>query len=324
MNTEPVVLLPLRLETRYSTDGTILRVRIFPDDLHVDALDRGLDSDEQVAGEAYWTAIWDADPWLAPDQSADPGAPDPWAALIARVGQRRAPWVAQATRPTNEAERPIAEGQRPGTPPAFPVVGPRTHPAAHVGTLPRRFRAYAFTDEASPRVADGAPLPDVIAVGPPADSSTGPLTFAHGAPVLGDDLRWLVDFDEALDVGMAIEVPLGGAGRPVNRLIVVGVRDDLDPADGAIRLADLFQAHAYTDGADFVPQGSPTNNTDTDRSAWSKRAVPRRPGWATGSSTGSDAAALAGLLDLPADTFAAFEHADLTEQPGASAMTSAL
>src|SRR4051794_9743320 len=105
-----------------------------------------------------------------------------------------------------------------------PVVGPRTHPAAHVGTLPRRFRAYAFTDEASPRVADGAPLPDVIAVGPPADSSTGPLTFAHGAPVLGDDLRWLVDFDEALDVGMAIEVPLGGAGRPVNRLIVVGVR----------------------------------------------------------------------------------------------------
>ena len=31
MNTEPVVLLPLRLETRYSTDGTVLWVRIFPD-----------------------------------------------------------------------------------------------------------------------------------------------------------------------------------------------------------------------------------------------------------------------------------------------------
>ena len=93
---------------------------------------------------------------------------------------------------------------------------------------------------------------------------------------------------------------------------MVGVRDDLDPAAGAERLADLFRAHAYTDGAAFVPQGSPTNNTDTDRSAWSQRAVPpaapldrrlRRPG--------PDAAVLAGALDLPAATFAAFEHADL-------------
>jgi hypothetical protein len=321
VNTEPVVLLPLRLETRYSTDGTVLRVRIFPDDIHVDALDRGVDDGERVAGEAYWTAIWDADPWLPP---ADAGVSDPWAALIARVGQRRAPWVAEALRPTNEPDRPVSQAQRPGPPPVFPVVGPRTHPAARVATLPRQFRAYAFTDEATPRVADGAPLPDVLAVGPPADSSSGPMTFAHGAPVLGEDLRWLVDFEEALRVGMGIVIPLARAGQPVQRLIVVGVRDDLDPAAGAARLADLFQTHAYTDGADFVPQGSPTNNTDTDRSAWSKRAAPRQPGWATVPPAGSDAAVLAGLLDLPADTFDSFDHAALAEQPGAAAMTSAL
>src|SRR4051812_31574935 len=38
----PLLLLPVRLETRYTADGKTLRIRIFPDDIHVDQLDRGL------------------------------------------------------------------------------------------------------------------------------------------------------------------------------------------------------------------------------------------------------------------------------------------
>ncbi len=48
--TVPLLLLPVRLETRYSADGTTLRIRIFPDDIHVDQLDRGLSDAEQAAG----------------------------------------------------------------------------------------------------------------------------------------------------------------------------------------------------------------------------------------------------------------------------------
>jgi hypothetical protein len=55
----PLALLPVRLETRYSPDKTSLLVRIFPDDVHLDRLDRGLSADERTAGIAYWTAIWD-------------------------------------------------------------------------------------------------------------------------------------------------------------------------------------------------------------------------------------------------------------------------
>src|SRR5512140_3682879 len=39
----PLVLLPVRLETRFTAGGDGLMVRMYPDDVHVDALDEGLD-----------------------------------------------------------------------------------------------------------------------------------------------------------------------------------------------------------------------------------------------------------------------------------------
>ena len=50
----------------------------------------------------------------------------------------------------------------------------------------------------------------------------------------------------------------GPAGLRV--LLVVGVGD---PPDGPGGLAELLLAHRYTEGLEFVPQGTPTNTTDT-------------------------------------------------------------
>ena len=62
--TEPLVLLPVRLETRFGAENghPTLRVRIYPDEVHVDDLVRGLTSDEAEAGKTYWTAIWPEQP----------------------------------------------------------------------------------------------------------------------------------------------------------------------------------------------------------------------------------------------------------------------
>src|SRR5215207_78002 len=94
--TEPLVLLPVRLETRFGTSGqqTTLRVRIYPDEVHVDDLVRGLTEEEAAAGRAYWAAAW-----------ADPVPENAWPALVEAVGGDRAEWVAHVLTPTNLAMR---------------------------------------------------------------------------------------------------------------------------------------------------------------------------------------------------------------------------
>src|ERR1700759_592820 len=53
----PLALLPVRLETRFADPGTdVLHVRIFPDDIHVDAHDPALTASEQPLGTALWAA----------------------------------------------------------------------------------------------------------------------------------------------------------------------------------------------------------------------------------------------------------------------------
>jgi hypothetical protein len=123
----PLLLLPLRLETRSQRgeDGQWdLRVRVYPDDVSITAVSRGLTPAEADAARAFWIAAW------ATRTSDDP---DPWAQLVAVVGQERAPWVAEAMRPTNPADRGTTD-------PLFP------DPARPTPTAPRHLaRCYCRT-----------------------------------------------------------------------------------------------------------------------------------------------------------------------------------
>lgn len=80
----PLVLLPVRLETRFAADEAgrpALKVRIYPDEVHVDSLDRGVDEEEAAAARAWWNAQWTA---------SDPLPPEPWSQFVAAVGEARA------------------------------------------------------------------------------------------------------------------------------------------------------------------------------------------------------------------------------------------
>ena len=55
------MLLPVRLETRFFTlaNGTTeLRVRVFPDKIHLDSHEPELTADEQTWGRHYWQQNW--------------------------------------------------------------------------------------------------------------------------------------------------------------------------------------------------------------------------------------------------------------------------
>jgi hypothetical protein len=89
-------------------------------------------------------------------------------------------------------------------------------------------------------------------------------------------LAWMVDYEEAVRVGMAITVPLTGSAAPARdglaTLLVVGVHT-ADPVEAAAALDRLLDVHARTDGLAFVPQGTPTNNTETVAAGWSAQEL---------------------------------------------------
>jgi len=278
----PLALLPVRLETRYSPDKTLLLVRIFPDDVHLDRLDRGLSEQERTAGITYWTAIWDG-------QVTQPQA---WQQLVANVHSARAEYVAFAVTPD------LSQRQQP---PVFPTTLPRQQRAPVARCLPDRF-VVRIVQGGHVGSASGKPVPPELVVGlPPGSDPDQLIKVTDKKLVLGPGMEWLVDPAAARDVGMLVEVPLPLPGQDVDQVLAFGVRSALGPAAAAQELVTLLEAHRYADGAAFASPGTPTNNTETDRAAWTRRPDPVPP--ATTSTTvdpRSEGARTAAAFGLPA------------------------
>jgi hypothetical protein len=85
-------------------------------------------------------------------------------------------------------------------------------------------------------------------------------------------MKWMVDFNEAEAKGMAlrITVPPASLAAGLDSLLVFGVATSLTGTAAAAQLASLLDAHHYTDGLEFLPFGTPTNNTDARRAAATK------------------------------------------------------
>jgi hypothetical protein len=98
----PVLMLPVRLSARFSPDFIQLKVRISPDDIHIDGLTRQLSEREQALGKQFWEA-----------QEAQPSLE--WDRLVKACGNtpaalNRAAWIARTTKPGTEA--PFAHSVR--------------------------------------------------------------------------------------------------------------------------------------------------------------------------------------------------------------------
>src|SRR4029434_1898768 len=59
----PLALFPVRLETRFFAQpdrSSELRVRVYPDRIHIDSHETALTPAEKTWGEHYWTQVWRA------------------------------------------------------------------------------------------------------------------------------------------------------------------------------------------------------------------------------------------------------------------------
>ncbi|XXF76153.1 LamG domain-containing protein [Myxococcaceae bacterium GXIMD 01537] len=229
----PLVLLPIRLETRFR--GDTLLVRIFPDDLHVTGHQVGLSQSELDAGVRYFEST--------------PPKPEALRELEEAVGTARAQWVLQALVQYPEW---VARGRTGPSPLPKPSAQPRRVRALG---LPSRFRVVGYLGEAKVLEAEGAPVTPEPAVMP--QQPEGDLPFDA-------QTRWLHDFDAAISAGLALSIPLGPRGneirsRGLSRLIAFGVAEET-PEAGAERLVQLLTAQRFDRGASFLPVGTPTNH----------------------------------------------------------------
>lgn len=293
---QPIVLLPVRLETRYGRNRQgqpiSLKVRIYPDELQVQRHVAALTAAEQDAAQHYWQARFAAQPPRRVDEDdaawaqRSQRAAALWGEMVRALRAPRAAFVVQRLRPDNAdwLEAPAAAGVAPPEP-AFPDVGaPGARLAAQpvAVMLPDRFCAVGLVGEQVVFARFGEPVPDVLAAAPvihpgDADGATDP-PDANAPPVdpFAGEAQWLADYDSAVKLGMAISVsqvqvdawraahpgtPAFAINQTLDQLVVIGVDWTLTPDEAAAGLGALFESHAASGGLSFLPLGTPTNNT---------------------------------------------------------------
>ena len=329
----PVVLFPVRLETRFFAlaDGSSeLRVRVYPDTVHIDTHEPELTADELTWGRHFWEQTWRA----ANDEERGKTA---WRQLADRFDPPRAAWIARALKPLNPEDRPsdpIAADQPLPKPARFPSPATNSDtwtraPAARV--LPNQWIVLGYKNGRLVVNVKGGSISDTLATGPDPSPSANvdPLGIDAG-------MKWMVDFDAAENVGMGIRAKLTreDAATGLDFVLVMGIKDSLDrPTDWAPRLAELFEAHHYTDGLSFVPQGTPTNNTADAPSGFSSKdpgheasylAERTAPAFQSGDGSNADVLATAFGLTNSGQVFANLPNATAKEQLDGRHMNTAL
>lgn len=312
----PLVLFPVRLETRFDPQAAVLKIRVYPDTILAETHDPLLTQSELAAGQSYWRQSW----------VGDEG--ESWRELVRQARPPRAAWIVQVTEPVNLADRPNGE-------PEFPSVELRAGswdrpPEAFL--LPDRWLALAYRQGAEVGRAVSRPVQEPLALG-----FDPHLPLGAGIDVSGDGLEldpglaWTVDFARAEEVGMALHLPLDEEDlrQGFDRLLVFGVKSSLTSEQGIAALAALFEGHHYSGGWAFVPQGTPTNNSEITTSPYpppdpdGRRsfAIERGPNL---NADDGDGVRLMKALGIPGNLVAHVEGADRTEQRHAQAMNRAL
>ncbi|MEM7315939.1 MAG: hypothetical protein AAF497_22615, partial [Planctomycetota bacterium] len=241
-------------------------MRIYPDDIHVDTHEENLTLDELSRGKDYWITTWRA------GGSSDESLAA-WRALLRSFGAPRAAWIVRTLRPVNAHEKPrdlIPAGEPLDPEPVFPEVPTKLDSwsrAPQVSTMPDRFVAVGIKDGQTVFQKEGVPIPSPLVVGPnpsQLDPSNEGFRPDEASLNVDQDMRWMTDFDEAVRIGMGMEIDLPPiASNGFDQLFVIGVRLSADERIGKRLIESLVEAHHYAiDGFGLIPQGTATNNTD--------------------------------------------------------------
>ena len=334
----PVVLLPVRIETRFGSrravassgeevDVPTLAVRVYPDDIGIDGHDDACTDAEVEAGRRFWQAADAAE--LAPDAAeSDRLKWAGWQVFVGTVGTARAVHVANACRGGTDPTRRI--GARP---PTFARL------------LPHKWVITGWRDGRRIFAESSGPVRPNLAV-TPKPRADGSLAFDPSSGALFDeDSLWVTDLNAAVSAGMAVIIDLltpddSASGmqpaRRIDRLFVFGINEPAaSDGTGVGDLTGLLASHGATGSAGFEGNGTPTNNFGDGRSVWSQtpdevdlyNRVMGPQGTNVAEAVGkarTAAGAMAMALGVPVGTFGTFGGAGIQDRFLARSMTQAI
>lgn len=261
----PVLLFPLRVETRFeklpapAPPGSFeLWIRVFPDDIALNRHNQDISATEKAAGDQFWQKV-------GINTTDFNSLKSPWRALATAYGVPRASWIAQATQPG-------------GAVPTTKVPGANFKKTL-AELMPDTLSFYLYDKDG--KLMDGMPKttsPGTLAWEMSLDWSKTKTNVQAAKDALPD---WMWDFNKAVTMKRGIIIPFT-LGQYENiagfsKLIVIGTRSGLSntPANEKVLLEKLFKNHRFSpQGMEFVPPGTPTNNTSNGNSGYSLNPDP--------------------------------------------------
>lgn len=140
--------------------------------------------------------------------------------------------------------------------------------APHVNVMPDCFVVSGYYKGAKIFEEVGNTVPSPLVVGPDPSAAPGEqfTQEANGEMTVGDDIRWMVDFEDACDKGLGFKINLTPLQlrQGFDKIIALGVRLSNDEQKGSQLIEELIEHHRLSrKGFSLLKQGTATNNTDT-------------------------------------------------------------
>lgn len=232
---------------------------------------------EETPVATFWRAVWLADG----DNAGITAAQN---ALRAALGAARADEIIAQFQPVNFTDA-LPEGVTKNdvnvsvATVVFPVLEGKQSSwaqAPRIDILPDRFVFIGYEGGNTPSVVVvGKPVPPVLIAGPDPGATKDDQIQPDGSGdlLVPDDMKWMTDFDRAVDAGMGLKIDLNAtqAQQGFSRVLVVGLRVNADQQKAKSELETLFRHHFFSrTGFAVVPQGTPTNNTEAVSSGFDR------------------------------------------------------
>ena len=333
----PILFLPVRLETRFITKGNNqeLWVRIYPDDIHIHSHEPLLTDQEAEHGKHYWKSLAASNREGGEEEEQDAKKEKAWQTLNEMSGIQRALWIVKQTKPKNwtvdlnVTDNELEFPDRMETKKYDWTRAPRTQ------ILPDKFAVSIIKGSRVVSMKLGNQIPDTVFLGPDPFKAEEAYKKDGDKITFDDSFAWITDFDEAIRQGLGVKIPLQASHfnrTKIDQVVVMGLLSSASPEEGKALLEQLIENHHYSrKGFSFLPQSSPTNNTEESGSTYEKNEDYLPKGYYDGSDIvnlddqpNAGGNNFAEYLGIKSDILKEVDHADMVESFEALAMNKAI